>query len=84
MKPTVESLQAQINELSALINKNNFSATQDFTKYSRFKTRLQVPTLASNPTIGAIGDVVCVGGKLKVCTVASATAPTWTTVGTQV
>ena len=84
MTPTLESLQAQINELSAIINKNNFSASQDFPKYSRFKTRLQVPTLAANPTVGAIGDLVCVGGKLKVCTVASSTAPTFTTVGTQV
>lgn len=84
MKPTLESLQAQIDALAQQINKNNFSATQDFQKYSRFKTRMQVPTFAANPTIGAIGDVVCVGGKLKVCTVASATAPTWVTVGTQV
>ena len=83
MKPTLENLQAQIDELSGLISKNNFSASQDFPKYSRFKTRLQVPTFSANPTIGAIGDLVCVGGKLKICTVASATAPTWTIVGTQ-
>lgn len=84
MTPEIKELQLQIDALTQQVNKNNFSATQDFQKYSRFKTRLQVPTLAANPTIGAVGDIVCVGGKLKVCTVASATAPTFTTVGTQV
>lgn len=84
MTPEIKELQLQIDALTQQVNKNNFSATQDFQKYSRFKTRLQVPTLAVNPTIGAVGDIVCVGGKLKVCTVASATAPTFTTVGTQV
>jgi hypothetical protein len=83
MTPEIKNLQAQIDALTQQVNKNNFSATQDFTKYSRFKTRLQVPTLAANPTIGALGDIIFVGGKLKVCTVASATAPTWTIVGTQ-
>lgn len=83
MTPEIKNLQAQIDALAQLINKNNFSASQDFPKYSRFKTRLQVPTLAANPTIGAIGDIVCVGGKLKVCTTASQTAAVYTTVGTQ-
>ena len=79
-----QDLQRQIDELYEIVSKNSFSASQDFTKYSRFITRLKVPHYASNPTIGDVGDIVEVGGKLKICTVASLTAPTWTTVGTQV
>lgn len=79
----IDKLRADLDALTSEVYANNFSALQDFNKYSRFKVRLQVPTLATNPTVGAVGDVVCVGGKFKMCTVASATAPTWTIVGTQ-
>lgn len=79
----LDRLRSDLDALTSEMYANNFSALQDFNKYSRFKSRLQVPTLAANPTVGAVGDVVCVGGKLKVCTTASATAPTWTIVGTQ-
>ena len=76
-------LKAELEALKAEFYRNNFSDSQDFNKYSRFNTRLQVPTFSANPTIGAVGDIVCVGGKLKVCTTASLTSPTWTIVGTQ-
>lgn len=42
--------------------------------------RLSLVNLASDPTTGEVGEVVCVGGKIKVCT---ATTPTWTVVGAQ-
>lgn len=42
--------------------------------------RLSLVNLSADPTSGEIGDLVVVGGKLKVCT---ATTPTWTIVGTQ-
>ena len=83
LQTQIDKLRADLNDLTNEMYANNFTAVQDFPKYSRFKTRVQVPTLAANPTVGAVGDLVCVGGKLKVCTVASATAPTWTTVGLQ-
>ena len=76
--------QQQIDDLKAELYRNNFSNVQDFPKYSRFKTRLKVPHYAVNPTIGDVGDIVEVGGKLKICTTASLTAPVWTVVGTQV
>lgn len=83
LQEQLDKLRADIFDLNAELYTNNFSASQDFNKYSRFKTRLQVPTLATTPTVGAVGDIICVAGKLRVCTVASNTAPTWTIVGTQ-
>ena len=58
-------------------------SSQDFNKYSRFNTRLKVPKYSSDPTVGEVGDLIEVSGKLKICTVASLTAPTFTIVGTQ-
>lgn len=45
--------------------------------------RMRLVNLGSDPTTGEVGDLVVVGGKLKICTVASQTAPTWVPVGTQ-
>lgn len=45
--------------------------------------KLRLTNLGTDPTIGEVGDLVVVGGKLKICTVASLTAPTWVIVGTQ-
>jgi hypothetical protein len=83
MPDQIIQLQQQLDDFKAEYYRNNFSNSQDFPKYSRFKTRLKVPHYAANPTIGDVGDIVEVGGKLKICTVASLTAPTWVVVGTQ-
>jgi hypothetical protein len=80
---TTAYLQKQIDALRAEVYSNNFKTSQDFNKYSRFNTRVKLPTTTADPTIGDVGDVVVVSGKLKVCTVASLTAPTWVIVGTQ-
>ena len=84
-------IQAQLNklrqDLDALNDEfhlNNFTSSKDYNKYSRFNSRLKVPSSVANPIIGEVGDIVEVGGKLKICTVASLTTPTWVTVGTQV
>lgn len=45
--------------------------------------RLRLVNLSADPTTGEVGDMVNVGGKVKTCTVASQTAPTWVVVGTQ-
>jgi hypothetical protein len=76
-------LKAELEALKEEFYRNNFSDSQDFVKYSRFNTRLKVPTFSADPTIGAVGDIVSVSGKLKICTTASLTSPTWTIVGTQ-
>ena len=80
----VAKLERDLFDLNQEVYQNNFNGSQDFNKYSRFNSRLKVPSYASNPTIGEVGEIIEVGGKLKICTVASLTAPTWTTVGTQV
>jgi hypothetical protein len=79
----IDRLRRDLDELTQEFYLNNFSDSKDYNKYSRFNFRLKVPSYASNPTIGSVGDIVEVGGKLKICTTASLTAPTWTIVGTQ-
>lgn len=78
-----DALTKRFEALSSDYYLNNFPTSQDFQKYSRFNTRLKIPHYASNPTVGNVGDIIEVGGKAKICTVASSTAPTWTTIGTQ-
>lgn len=83
MNPEIAKLRKDLDDLIEEVYRNNFSDSQDFNKYSRFNTRLKVPHYASDPTVADVGDIVEVGGKLKICTVASITAPTWVSVGTQ-
>lgn len=83
MQQEVDALKQQIESLTGEYYTNNFPSSRDENKYVRFNTRLKVPRSTANPTIGDVGDLVEVGGKLKICTVASVTAPTWTIVGTQ-
>lgn len=79
----IDKLRADLQELTDEFYLNNFTSSKDYNKYSRFNSRMKVPSSVANPTIGDVGDIVEVGGKLKICTVASLTAPTWTTVGLQ-
>ena len=52
-------------------------------KNVNLKGRFRLPNYSADPTVGAIGDLVVVNNLLKICTAASSTSPTWTTVGTQ-
>jgi len=83
LQAQIDQLRRDLQELNDEYYLNNFTASKDYNKYSRFNTRLKVPNSASDPTVGDVGDIVEVGGKLKICTVASLTAPTWITVGLQ-
>lgn len=78
-----EKVKKDLLDLTEEFYLNNFTSSKDYNKYSRFNTRLKIPSSVSDPTIGDVGDIVEVGGKLKICTVASVTAPTWTICGTQ-
>jgi len=80
MNPEIQKLKQDIKDLNDEIYKNNFSASQDFTKKSRFINSLRVPTYASDPTVAEVGELICVAGKLKVCS----SANTFTIVGTQI
>jgi hypothetical protein len=83
LQAQIDKLRIDLAELRAEVYSNNFSASQDFNKYCRFNTRMKIPRVASNPTVGEVDDIVSVNGIVKICTVASLTAPTWVTVGTQ-
>ena len=75
----LKELRNDIDALNAEIYRNNFSAQQDFNKKVSFTTSLKVPHYASDPAVGEVGEIIEVGGKLKVCS----SANTWTICGTQ-
>ncbi len=77
----IERLRRDLEDLINEVYANNFSASQDFNKYSRFNTRLRVPIYSSAPSTAEIGELYAnsSNGKLYVCTAAN----TWTLVGSQ-
>jgi hypothetical protein len=72
-------LKKELDALTAEYYTNNFTGSQDFNKYSRFNTRLKVPSYASLPAVCEVGEICESGGKLRICSAAN----TWTIVGTQ-
>lgn len=75
----IDKLRKDFDDLNSEVYSNNFSSLQDFNKFSRFNNRLKVPVYGTAPATCEVGEVICVGGKLKVCS----SANTWSTVGTQ-
>jgi hypothetical protein len=75
---TLQELISRVGSLEAQISKDSFSAVDIYRKYIDVANRLKIPVVATNPTIGNVGDIVCVVTTFKMCTVASLTAPTWT------
>lgn len=75
----VDQLRRDFIELNNEVYANNFSASQDFNKYSRFNTAIKVPTLTATPTTCEIGQLCVVSGKLYVCSAVN----TWAVAGTQ-
>lgn len=73
-------LRQDLDSLSSEYYRNNFSGHQVFVKDCVFKTRLQVPHYSSAPSKSEVGDLIEVGGKLYICTVANTT---FTLVGSQ-
>ena len=83
LQADVLKLKTDFEALNGEYYRTNFSANQDFPKYCSFTSRLKIPHSAADPTFGVVGDIVEVGGKLKICTTASPTAAVYTIVGTQ-
>lgn len=75
----IASLQDDLKALNDEYYRNNFTAHQDFNKSSTFTTRLKVPHYASDPATGQVGEIIEVGGKLKICS----STNVFTIVGTQ-
>lgn len=80
MGEQIQKLQTGLDELSASYYKNNFSSSQTFNKDIIFQSRLKVPHYTSAPAVCEVGDIIEIGGKLYICTVANTT---FTLVGTQ-
>ncbi len=79
LQAQIDKLRRDLDDLTNEVYANNFSASQDFNKFSRFNSRIQVPTLAATPATCEVGELCVVSGKLRVCSAAN----TWTIVGTQ-
>ena len=75
----LELIKQRLEALEDTVHLNNFNSSQDFNKYSRFNTRLKVPSYATEPSKCEVGEIVEVSGVLKVCSAKD----TWTTVGAQ-
>ena len=76
----INQLRADLEALNAEVYSNNFSTSQDFSKYSRFNTCLKVPYYAATPSTCEVGEIIEVAGKLRICSAVN----TWVVVGTQV
>ena len=79
LQDQVNRLQNQLDELTKMFYLNNFSSHQDFDKSSAFNNVLKVPHYDSDPTSAEVGEIIEVGGVLKICS----SANVFTTVGTQ-
>ena len=79
MQNQIDMLKQQVEALSTEYYNNNFTSSQDFTKYSRFNTRLKIPKYDTPPSTCEVGEIIEDGGVLKICSAAD----TWTVVGTQ-
>lgn len=73
-------LEKQLFDLQQEVFLNNFSAHQDFNKYSNFTTRLKVPHYATAPSKAEVGEIIEVSGKLYI----ASAIDTWSLVGGQV
>ena len=79
LKKEIEQLKKDLQSLNDEFYANNFSASQDFNKYSRFNTRLKVPHYDTLPSVCEVGEIAESGGKLRICS----SVNTWAIVGTQ-
>ena len=75
----ITKLQNDLLNLQADFYRNNFTANQDFQKYSDFKTMLKLPSYSSRPATCQVGEIIESGGKAYICSASN----TWTVIGTQ-
>ena len=79
LQKRIEQLTKDLSALNEEFYRNNFSARQDFFKYSDFRTMLKVPSYSSLPATCQVGELVESAGKLRICSATN----TWTIVGNQ-
>lgn len=85
LQAQITKLRSDLDNVSQVALKNNFSSSQTFPKAAIFSTRLRVPVFSAAPSVGEIGDLIAVAGKLYICTTAGdiATPAVFSLVGTQ-
>lgn len=81
LQEEITRLKAELNSVRSEVYKNNFSSTQVFNKACIFNDRLKVPVFESAPTVGEVGDIICVAAELYICT--SVSPVVFTLVGSQ-
>lgn len=79
LQDQIDQLRREVVNLTDSFYRNNFPSSQDFSKYSRFNTRLKVPHYSAAPSTCDVGEIIEVDGKLRICSAADV----WTVVGTQ-
>lgn len=81
MNAEIDKLRKDLDDLIEEFYRNNFSSSQDFIKYSRFKSRIKMPTYATAPTTCEVGEIYVNSGtgKAYVCS----TVNNWSLIGTQ-
>lgn len=79
MQKTIDKLNEKLGSLSDEFNRNNFSTSQDFQKYSRFNTRMKIPHYVTAPSVCEVGEMIEMGGKAYICSAVN----TFTIIGTQ-
>lgn len=67
----IDKLKADLVALQQEFYRNNFSAHQDFNKYSNFTTRLKIPHYEQLPLTGEVGELIEKGGLLYICSSAN-------------
>lgn len=80
LQDQISKLRSDLDALTSAFYRNNFYASQDFNKTSRFNTTLKVPHYASAPSTSEVGQIIEIGGKLYISTAVN----TFTLVGSQV
>ncbi len=75
----IDDLEKDLQAFKDETKKNNFTAFQEFNKFSSFTSRLKVPHYASLPVSCEAGEIAESSGKLYICSAAD----TWTVAGTQ-
>jgi len=68
LQEQITKLQSRLADLEGNFYKNNFTSSQAFNKDSVFNSRLRVPVYSSAPSVGEVGDLIAVAGKLYICT----------------
>jgi hypothetical protein len=80
LKTEIEILKGEVGRVRDELHRNSFSSKEFKLKQVIFNGGLVIRQRTATPSVGDIGELCVVGGKLYICT---ATTPTWVVVGTQ-